>query len=69
MVSPNVTVPERETYIGSGFSPATNRPGPVVVDAGLQSSKSDVSLVGLIGMVVVGAIFALSVYFAVRYLL
>jgi len=68
VVSVNLTVPEKEEYIGSGFRLA-KKPVPVRPQPYLHASRSKGSLFGITGMVVVAAILGLSVYFVLRYLL
>lgn len=68
-VSGNSTVSEKEDCVHNIFRLNSNPPVPAPAPVGSGKVKRDDSLLGIIGIVVVSAIFLLSLYFINRYLL
>jgi hypothetical protein len=67
VVSANLTVPRRKEDVSCNIRLIANQPDPVPTN--LPASRSEGSLVGITGMLVVAGILGLSVYFVLRYLL
>jgi len=69
MQSGNLAISGKEDQFNEGFEVAAAAHGPVLTQRFSSCAKASGGLVGLLGIAVVAGILALSIYFAVRYLL